>query len=54
MWKTQRSTVKGYFLAGGQMAWWPVSIFVVILLVLLGYSEIFVRAEFISPKGRKM
>ncbi|NWT60578.1 SC5AB protein, partial [Erythrocercus mccallii] len=24
MWKTQRSTVKGYFLAGGQMAWWPV------------------------------
>ncbi|NWZ80836.1 SC5AB protein, partial [Poecile atricapillus] len=26
MWKTQRSTVKGYFLAGGQMAWWPVSI----------------------------
>lgn len=25
MWKTQRSTVKGYFLAGGQMVWWPVS-----------------------------
>ncbi|XP_027636420.1 sodium/myo-inositol cotransporter 2 isoform X2 [Falco peregrinus] len=24
MWKTQRSTVKGYFLAGGQMVWWPV------------------------------
>ncbi|XP_009984425.1 PREDICTED: sodium/myo-inositol cotransporter 2 [Tauraco erythrolophus] len=23
-WKTQRSTVKGYFLAGGQMVWWPV------------------------------
>uniref|UniRef100_A0A8C6ZV82 Sodium/myo-inositol cotransporter 2 n=1 Tax=Nothoprocta perdicaria TaxID=30464 RepID=A0A8C6ZV82_NOTPE len=26
MWKTQRSTVKGYFLAGGEMVWWPVSI----------------------------
>uniref|UniRef100_A0A6J0UIJ2 Sodium/myo-inositol cotransporter 2 n=1 Tax=Pogona vitticeps TaxID=103695 RepID=A0A6J0UIJ2_9SAUR len=24
MWKTKRSTVKGYFLAGGQMVWWPV------------------------------
>ncbi|XP_068764255.1 sodium/myo-inositol cotransporter 2 isoform X9 [Struthio camelus] len=24
MWKTQRSTVKGYFLAGGEMLWWPV------------------------------
>ncbi|NXI17684.1 SC5AB protein, partial [Irena cyanogastra] len=24
MWRTQRSTVKGYFLAGGQMVWWPV------------------------------
>ncbi|NXI35912.1 SC5AB protein, partial [Galbula dea] len=24
MWKTQRSTVKGYFLAGGEMVWWPV------------------------------
>ncbi|NXJ94683.1 SC5AB protein, partial [Corythaixoides concolor] len=23
-WRTQRSTVKGYFLAGGQMVWWPV------------------------------
>lgn len=32
MWKTQRSTVKGYFLAGGQMVWWPVSISVIILL----------------------
>lgn len=53
MWKTQRSTVKGYFLAGGQMVWWPVSIFVVILLVPLGYSETFVHAEFISPKRRK-
>lgn len=31
MWKTQRSTVKGYFLAGGQMVWWPVSTFVIIL-----------------------
>lgn len=25
MWKTKRSTVKGYFLAGGEMVWWPVS-----------------------------
>lgn len=33
MWKTQRSTVKGYFLAGGQMAWWPVSNIIVTLLV---------------------
>uniref|UniRef100_A0A670KK34 Sodium/myo-inositol cotransporter 2 n=1 Tax=Podarcis muralis TaxID=64176 RepID=A0A670KK34_PODMU len=24
MWKTKRSTVKGYFLAGGEMVWWPV------------------------------
>uniref|UniRef100_A0A8D0DTS8 Sodium/myo-inositol cotransporter 2 n=1 Tax=Salvator merianae TaxID=96440 RepID=A0A8D0DTS8_SALMN len=24
MWKTKRSTVKGYFLAGGAMVWWPV------------------------------
>ncbi|XP_077172947.1 sodium/myo-inositol cotransporter 2 isoform X2 [Paroedura picta] len=24
MWKTKRSTVKGYFLAGGKMVWWPV------------------------------
>lgn len=24
MWKTKRSTVKGYFLAGGDMVWWPV------------------------------
>ncbi|KYO41096.1 sodium/myo-inositol cotransporter 2 isoform X1 [Alligator mississippiensis] len=24
MWKTQRNTVKGYFLAGGDMVWWPV------------------------------
>ncbi|KAJ6653926.1 hypothetical protein lerEdw1_007684 [Lerista edwardsae] len=23
MWKTKRSTVKGYFLAGGEMVWWP-------------------------------
>lgn len=39
MWKTQRSTVKGYFLAGGQMVWWPVSTFIVTLLVSLGYSK---------------
>lgn len=39
MWKTQRSTVKGYFLAGGQMVWWPVSIFMVTLLVPLEYSK---------------
>uniref|UniRef100_A0A8C0GUR0 Sodium/myo-inositol cotransporter 2 n=1 Tax=Chelonoidis abingdonii TaxID=106734 RepID=A0A8C0GUR0_CHEAB len=24
MWRTKRSTVKGYFLAGGKMVWWPV------------------------------
>ncbi|XP_018417094.1 PREDICTED: sodium/myo-inositol cotransporter 2 [Nanorana parkeri] len=24
MWRTKRSTVKGYFLAGKNMAWWPV------------------------------
>ncbi|XP_044514143.1 sodium/myo-inositol cotransporter 2 isoform X1 [Gracilinanus agilis] len=24
MWRTKRDTVKGYFLAGGDMAWWPV------------------------------
>lgn len=23
--KTKRDTVKGYFLAGGDMVWWPVS-----------------------------
>lgn len=23
MWRTKRSTVKGYFLAGGKMVWWP-------------------------------
>lgn len=39
MWKTQRSTVKGYFLAGGQMVWWPVSIFSITLLVPLGYGR---------------
>lgn len=25
MWRTKRSTVDGYFLAGRNMTWWPVS-----------------------------
>lgn len=39
MWKTQRSTVKGYFLAGGQMVWWPVSTPVLTLPTALGCSH---------------
>ncbi|XP_010222630.1 PREDICTED: sodium/myo-inositol cotransporter 2 [Tinamus guttatus] len=42
MWKTQRSTVKGYFLAGGEMVWWP-GMFCVLVLAWL-FLPIYIAA----------